>query len=247
MSTYNEELGMHIPDHIAIILDGNGRWAKKRGLPKSAGHSKGAEVYEEMARFANSIGVKYMTVYAFSTENWKRSSIEVAALMKIFKVYIGRILRSDEDNFRFRFIGDRSGFDDELRKLMAQAEEKTRDYEGITLSIALNYGGRDEIRRAVKRIATDVADGRVNPDSVDDALIASYLDTAGIPDPDLLIRPSGEQRISNFLLWQLAYTEMYFPEVLWPDFKKEDLIEAIRVYNTRDRRFGGRNDEKKSK
>ena len=244
MDVYNEKLGLKIPQHIAIILDGNGRWAKKRMLPKNAGHNKGAKAVEEMCRNAYDLGVKYVTVYAFSTENWNRPKDEVDALMKILRNYLEDCIKTARKNhMKVRCIGERSRLSPDIAAKIDELEKASCDHDGLNFTIALNYGGRDELTRAVRKIADDVALGKVKPDGIDEALVESYLDTYGIPDPDLLIRTSGEQRTSNFLPWQLAYTEFYFPEVLWPDFSKDDLIEAIKVYNSRDRRFGKRNDE----
>lgn len=230
-----------IPRHVAIIMDGNGRWAKKRLLPRSAGHKQGAHVVEQICEDAWELGIKYLTVYAFSTENWSRSPEEVGTLMNLLRQYMKNCLeRSRKNNMRVRVIGDISALDDDLQQRIRDLEEASKDYTGLNFQVALNYGGRDEMRRAVSRIAQDCADGRLSADSIDESLISGYLDTADIPDPDLLIRTSGEERLSNFMLWQMAYSEFYFTDVLWPDFKKADLEQAIEAYSSRDRRFGGR-------
>ena len=229
-----------LPEHIGIIMDGNGRWAKKRMLPRSAGHTAGAKVFRTIARYCSDIGVKYLTVYAFSTENWRRPADEVKALMRLFKDYLEEALRDfKDDSIVVRFLGDKSSFDDELRALMIENEESSKDRDGMVLNIAMNYGSRDEIVRAVKLISADVRDGKLDIDSIDEELVSSRLYTAGQPDPDLIIRPSGEYRISNFMLWQSAYTEFVIMNKLWPEFKTDDLDEAIRLYNQRNRRFGG--------
>ncbi len=232
--------GMKVPSHVAIIMDGNGRWAKKRGRPRSFGHAQGCTVVEQTVRDAADLGIDYLTVYAFSTENWKRSEEEVSALMRLFRIYIKKLLKvALEKNVKVVMIGERSRFAPDLIAGLNELEEKTRDNTRMTFVIAINYGSRDEIRRAMTRMAEDVKRGLVQPEAVSEELISSYLDTAGLPDPDLLIRTSGELRLSNFLLWQLAYTELYVTDVLWPDFNKDELIRAIRAYNGRERRFGG--------
>lgn len=238
----SEEL--KIPEHIAIILDGNGRWAKKRMLPRTAGHAKGAANVEPVCRAAKELGVKYITMYAFSTENWKRPDSEVNALMKLFYKYLGDARElCRRNNMRLRFIGDRSALEGELQADMARDEEMSKDFDGFNLIIAINYGGRDEIVRGVKRILADPANAGLShaelAEKLDEGMISGHLDTAGIPDPDLMIRTSGEQRLSNYLMWQLAYSEFYFTPVLWPDFGKEDLVKAIEYYSGRNRRFGG--------
>lgn len=236
----NELEGLNVPQHIAIILDGNGRWAKKRGLPRTAGHKAGAKTVEKICEDAYRLGVKYVTLYAFSTENWSRPESEVSMLMDLLRNYLSDCFNNaKKNNMRVRVIGDRSRLAADIVKRIGEVEEYSAQFTGLNLQIAINYGGRDEITRAVKKIASAVKDGKIDPSDVTEDLIEGYLDTAGIPSPDLLIRTSREQRISNFLLWQTAYTEFYFPEVLWPDFSKDDLIEAIRYYNTRDRRYGG--------
>lgn len=229
-----------LPEHIGIVMDGNGRWAKKRMLPRSAGHNAGGKVFREIARYCSDIGVKYLTVYAFSTENWKRPEEEVSALMKLFKDYLKEALSDfKDDSIVVKFIGDKSPFDKELQDLMIENEEGSKNRDGMVLNIAMNYGSRDEIVRAVKLISSEVKEGNLNIDSIDEALVSNYLYTANQPDPDLIIRPSGEYRISNFLLWQSAYTEFVIMNKLWPDFKPEDLDEAIKIFNQRNRRFGG--------
>ncbi|MBR1865500.1 MAG: isoprenyl transferase [Lachnospiraceae bacterium] len=231
---------MNVPRHVAIILDGNGRWAKKRNMPRNLGHVQGAKTVEQIIEDGYNMGIEYITVYAFSTENWKRSMDEVEALMKLLQKYlIDCIERSTRNNMCVRVIGDKSGLDPNIVARINELEEVTKDATGLKFTIAINYGGRDEIRRAVTRIAQDISEHKLESQDITEELISSYLDTAGLPDPDLLIRTSGEERLSNFLPWQLAYTEFYFTDVLWPDFSKEDLLTAIRYYNGRDRRFGG--------
>ncbi len=229
-----------LPEHIGIIMDGNGRWAKKRMLPRSAGHSAGSKVFRTIARYCSDIGVKHLTVYAFSTENWKRPAEEVNALMKLFKEYLEEALRDfKDDSIVVNFIGDKSSFDKELVDLMIENEESSKDRTGMILNIAMNYGSRDEIVRAVKSIAGGVKDGSIDIDLIDEDLISVNLYTANQPDPDLIIRPSGEYRLSNFLLWQSAYTEFVIMDKLWPDFTTKDLDQAIIIFNNRNRRFGG--------
>ena len=229
-----------IPRHVALILDGNGRWAKKRGLPRTAGHKQGCVAVEQIVEDAARLGIEYLTVYGFSTENWKRSAEEVGALMQLFRFYTKRLLKiAGENNVRVKMIGDRYRFAQDIIDGINTLEEKTRDNTGLTFVIAVNYGSRDEIRRAVQKMLTDCRDGKLSPEEADEAKITSYLDTAGIPDPDLMIRTSGELRLSNYLLWQLAYAELYVTDTLWPDFNREELIRAIEAYNKRERRFGG--------
>lgn len=231
---------LNIPQHIAIILDGNGRWAKKRGMPRNYGHMQGAKNVEQICQDAYDLGVKYLTVYAFSTENWKRSVEEVSGIMNILRQYLNSFkTHIKRDKLTVRVIGDRTRLADDINQLIDELWELSKDNQGLTLTIALNYGSRDEITRAVRRIATDTKEGRISPDAIDEAMISSYLDTEFMPDPDLLIRTSGELRLSNYLLWQLAYTEFYFTDVCWPDFDKEELIKAIHYFNGRDRRYGG--------
>ena len=231
---------LEVPEHVAIILDGNGRWAKKRMMPRNYGHVQGSKTVEQIIEDAYKMGIEYVTVYAFSTENWKRSKEEVDALMKLLGKYlIDCIERSTKNNMQVRVIGDKTGLDKSLVTRINELEQATKEATGLKFTIAINYGGRDEIRRAVADIAKDVAEQKLKPEDITEALIDSRLDTAGLPDPDLLIRTSGEERLSNFLPWQLAYTEFYFTDVLWPDFNKDDLLTAIRYYNGKERRFGG--------
>lgn len=236
---------MEIPKHVAIILDGNGRWARAKGLPRNAGHVQGARVVEDMCEITYNMGIQYFTVYAFSTENWSRPKDEVDALMKLLRNYmVNAKKRANKNNMCVRVIGDKTGLDKDLQESILDLEESTKDNTGLHFQIAINYGGRDEITRAVRRLSADVAEGKLEADSITDETINSYLDTAGLPDPDLLIRTCGEQRISNFLLWQLAYTEFYFCDKAWPDFNKKELELAIESYNTRNRKFGGLKEDK---
>ena len=231
---------LNIPNHVAIILDGNGRWAKKRLLPRNLGHKAGAKAVEDICEDAWNLGIKYLTVYAFSTENWKRPEDEVNALMRLLRNYlVDCIERSNKNNMRVRVIGEKSGLSPDIRDSIEKLEKITEKNTGLNFTIAINYGSRDEITRAVRNIAGRVASGEIAPDSIDMNMISESLDTKGVPDPDLLIRTSGEERLSNFLLWQLAYTEFYFTDVLWPDFDKKELERAIEKYNGRERRFGG--------
>ena len=235
---------MNVPNHIAIILDGNGRWAKKKGMPRSYGHVKGCANLETICDDMKELGVKYLTVYAFSTENWKRSREEVEGLMKLFRNYLKKCIKIAEKNkMRVRVIGDITAFDKDIQERITYLEEFSKKYNDLHFQIALNYGSRDEIARGMRRLAKDAAEGKIKPEDVDEEMVESYLDTAGIPDPDLMIRTSGELRLSNFLLWQLAYTEFYFTDVAWPDFNREELIRAIEKYNARDRRYGGVKEE----
>ncbi len=235
-----EQSDLNIPEHVALILDGNGRWAKKRGLPRTAGHKQGCVTVEQTVEDAARLGIKYLTVYGFSTENWKRSTEEVGALMQLFRYYLKRLLKiAKANNVRVKMIGDRTRFDRDIIQGIDTLERETKDNSGMTFVIAVNYGGRDEITRAVKKMMEDCREGRLESGSVTEQVVASYLDTAGIPDPDLLIRTSGEIRLSNYLLWQLAYSEIIVTDCLWPDFNKEELLKAIAQYNKRDRRFGG--------
>lgn len=236
-----EELnGLVIPRHVALILDGNGRWAKKRGLPRTAGHKKGCEAVENIVEVAARMGIRYLTVYGFSTENWKRPEEEVSTLMQLFRFYAKRLQKiATANNVRVRMIGERSRFAPDLQKAIEGLETSTRDNTGLTFVIAVNYGGRDEITRAVRRMTQDAKNGIIEPSNITEETVASYLDTAGMPDPDLMIRTSGELRLSNYLLWQLAYAEFYVTDCLWPDFDEEELKNAIRAFNRRDRRFGG--------
>ena len=234
------EENLKIPAHVALILDGNGRWAKKRGLPRQLGHKKGCETLEQDVEDAARLGIRYLTVYGFSTENWKRPEEEVGALMQLFRFYAKRLLAmAEKNNIRVRMIGERNRFAPDLIEAINGLEEKTKDNTGMTFVIAVNYGSRDEITRAVRKIMTDAKEGKLAPEEMTEKVLSSYLDTAGIPDPDLMIRTSGELRLSNYLLWQLAYSELYVTECLWPDFNKEELLNAIRQYNKRERRFGG--------
>ena len=231
---------IRIPEHVAIILDGNGRWAKKRLLPRKAGHVAGSKTVEQICEDAWDLGIKYLTVYAFSTENWKRPQDEVDALMKLLRQYLKDcIKRSMKNNMCVRVLGDITPLDEDLKESILELEKVSRDNTGLHFQVALNYGSRDEMIRAMRAIAEEAASQKLEPGNIDEETFASYLDTRGIPDPDLLIRTSGEQRLSNFLLWQLAYTEFYFTDVLWPDFNKKELQKAIEYYNSRDRRFGG--------
>lgn len=235
---------MNIPQHVAIILDGNGRWAKAKGMPRNYGHAQGSKNVEKICEDAYRMGIKYLTVYAFSTENWNRPKEEVDALMKLLRNYMKTCLKTAAKNdMKVRVIGDITRLDDDIRERILELEEATKDNGGLNFQIAINYGSRDEIARAVRKIAEDVADGVISPVDIDEKCIESYLDTHDIPDPDLMIRTSGEQRLSNYLLWQLAYTEFYFTDVPWPDFTKEELAKAIEQYNARDRRYGGVKEE----
>lgn len=231
---------MTIPRHVALILDGNGRWAKNRGLPRTMGHKEGCKTVEKTVEIAARMGIRYLTVYGFSTENWKRSAEEVGALMQLFRFYMVRLLKiASENNVRVKMIGDRCRFDQDIIDGIGRLERETKDNTGLTFVIAVNYGGRDEIVRAAAKLAADCKDGRLDTEQLTEETFASYLDTAGMPDPDLLIRTSGEIRLSNYLLWQLAYTEIYVTDTLWPDFDQEELEKAILQYNKRERRFGG--------
>lgn len=234
---------MRVPNHIAIILDGNGRWAKKRGMPRSFGHVKGCENLEDICEVAKELGVKYLTVYAFSTENWKRSKEEVDGLLKLFRNYLKKCIKiSQKNNMRVKVIGDITAFDSDIQESIEKLEDFSKDFTDLHFQIALNYGSRDEITRAVNRMLEDQKAGKLETPVSEDT-ISGYLDTAGLPDPDLMIRTSGELRLSNYLLWQLAYSEFYFTDVPWPDFKKEELVKAIEKYNERDRRYGGVKEE----
>ena len=228
------------PRHIAIIMDGNGRWAKNRGMARTAGHAAGAEAFRRTANYCRTLGVEYLTVYAFSTENWKRSEEEVSGIMKLLARYLKEALRDMEKNHvRFRFFGDLSRLSPELRKLCLDAQTRSNEYHEVQVNFCLNYGGRDEIVRAVKQYALDVKEGKIDPKDLTEDVLSSYLDSAGVPDPELVIRPSGEKRTSNFLPWQTVYSEFVFMNVLWPDFSPEDLDAAIEEYHRRNRRFGG--------
>ena len=229
-----------LPRHIAIIMDGNGRWAKKRGLPRTAGHAAGAETFRTIATYCKDIGLDYLTVYAFSTENWKRPEDEVAAIMGLLKKYLLEAIgQMERDKVKMEFFGDLSPLTPELRQLCERTREISRHYDGCQVNICLNYGGRDELIRAAKAYAQDCLEGRADPNHLTQDQFGGALFSRGVPDPDLVIRPSGELRLSNFLLWQSAYAEFYFTDVLWPDFSKEELHRAIAAYQSRNRRFGG--------
>lgn len=231
---------IHVPKHVAIILDGNGRWAKKRFLPRKAGHAAGSRAVEQICEDAWNLGIEYLTVYAFSTENWKRPQDEVDALMKLLRQYLKDcIKRSMKNNMCVRVLGDVTPLDPDLKESIRELEAVSKNNTGLHFQVALNYGSRDEMLRAMKNMASDIASGKQSADDISEQMFQAYLDTDGIPDPDLLIRTSGEERLSNFLLWQLAYTELYFTDVLWPDFNKRELQKAIDYYSHRERRFGG--------
>ncbi len=231
---------LNIPEHVAIIMDGNGRWAKKRLMPRNFGHKAGAKTVEQICEDAHNLGIKYLTVYAFSTENWKRSVEEVTGIMNLLRSYlVNCIERASKNNMRVRVIGDRTALDKDIVDSIEELEKKTAIYDGLHFTIALNYGGRDEIRRSFTDIARRIEAGEITSSDITEDMISASLDTKDIPDPDLLIRTSGELRLSNYLIWQLAYTEFYFTDVLWPDFTIEDLKDAIRYYNGRERRYGG--------
>ena len=239
------ETGRKIPQHIAIILDGNGRWAKAKGMPRNYGHTAGAKNVETVCQAAHDLGVKYVTMYAFSTENWNRPEGEVVALMKLLESYLKNCIKTaDKNNMRVRVIGDTTRLSERFQERIRELEAASAKNDGLNLQIAINYGSRDEMTRAMRRMSEDVAAGKRKPEEITESVFEEYLDTAGIPDPDLLIRTSGELRLSNFLLWQLAYSEFYFTDVPWPDFHKEELERAIEAYNKRDRRFGGLTDNK---
>ena len=224
-----------LPQHIAIIMDGNGRWAKKRGLPRSAGHAAGAKTFKQIARYCNKIGIKYLTVYAFSTENWKRPETEVKGIMDLFRSYLKDVDNFKGENIRLEFIGDREPLADDIKKLMEHAEEESANATGLHLNMAINYGGRDELVHAVKAI---IKEG-IPADKITEDVVTAHLYTAGQPDPDFIIRPSGEYRLSNYLIWQSAYAEYWFSDVLWPDFKPKHLDKALEDFSNRNRRFGG--------
>ncbi len=229
-----------IPAHVAIIMDGNGRWAKRRGLPRTAGHAQGARVVEQILEEADHLGIRYLTVYAFSTENWARPDTEVKTLMNLLRTYMKTsLVKCAKNNVRIRVIGDKSRLDEDLQRSIANLEESTRTNTGIGFQIAINYGARDEMRRAVTELAQRVKAGTLALEEISEEMISEALDTRGIPDPDLLIRTCGEQRLSNFLMWQLSYAELYFTDAAWPDFNKEELGKAIDAYNHRERRYGG--------
>lgn len=230
----------NLPKHVAIIMDGNGRWAKKKRLPRKSGHAMGAKTFEVISECAGELGLKAVTFYAFSTENWKRDKEEVTALMNLMEDYLDNGLSKLKNRAVIRFLGDMSGFSESFREKQHYIEEVTKNNGDFLINVALNYGSRDEITRAVRKIAEKVSSGEITPEEITEELISSQLDTAGVPDPDLIIRPSGEKRLSNFLMWQGAYSELWFDKVLWPDFKKDDLLRAIIDYQNRNRRFGGR-------
>ncbi|HIT91146.1 MAG TPA: isoprenyl transferase [Candidatus Merdenecus merdavium] len=236
---------MRIPNHVAIILDGNGRWAKSKGMPRNYGHTKGSKNLEIICEEAYKMGIEYLTVYAFSTENWNRSEDEVSALMKLLRNYMKTALKTAvKNNMKIRILGDISRLDQDLQDSIKNLVQKTAEHTGLKFQIAINYGGRDEIIRGIKHLAKDIKEERLQAEDINEDIFSNYLDTTGLPDPDLLIRTSGEMRLSNFLLWQLAYTEFYFADVHWPDFNKQELEQAIEKYNLRDRRFGGVREEK---
>lgn len=235
-----QENELNIPKHIAIILDGNGRWAKKRMMPRNYGHTQGSKVVEKICEDAYKMGIQYLTVYAFSTENWARPKEEVDTLMKLLKTYLDTSIKTSmKNNMCVRVIGDKSKLSAEIRKSINDLEEASKNNTGLKFQVAINYGGRDEILRAAKALARDVKENKTEIDHIDEDTFKQYLDTRDIPDPDLLIRTSGEQRLSNFLLWESAYTEFYYTDVLWPDFNKKDLIKAVEYYSSRNRKFGG--------
>lgn len=230
---------MNVPQHIAIILDGNGRWAKAKGMPRNYGHAQGSKNVEKICEEAWRMGIKYLTVHAFSTENWSRPENEVAALMKLLRNYMKTCLKTAAKNdMKIRVIGDIEPLDDDIKSRIRELEAATTDNGGLNFTIALNYGSRDELTRAAQKMAKDCAEGKIKAEEIDESVFETYLDTHGIPDPDMMIRTSGEQRLSNYLLWQLAYSEFYFTDVPWPDFTKEELVKAIEEYNHRHRRFG---------
>ncbi len=232
-----------VPRHVAIIMDGNGRWARARGLPRIAGHKQGAEAVRSTVRACSDLGITYLTIYAFSSENWKRPATEVDDLMGLLRLYIRRELVSlRREGVRIRFIGDRSRLDIEINRLISESEQDTKDNRGLIFTVALNYGGRQAILEAARVFAQNVLDGKLNPEDMNEQLFESYLQSTDMPDPDLLIRTSGEQRLSNFLLWQSAYTEFLFTSTLWPDFKREHLEQAVYEYQRRERRYGGSGD-----
>lgn len=235
---------MNVPQHVAIILDGNGRWAKSKGMPRNYGHTQGAKNVERICEDGYKMGIKYLTVYAFSTENWSRPKGEVDALMTLLRNYMKTCLKTAAKNdMKVRVIGDKTRLDEDIQKRIAELEEATKNNGGLNFQIAINYGGRDELLRATRQIVKDCKEGKLASDEINEAVFEKYLDTHDIPDPDLLIRTSGELRISNYLLWQIAYSEIYVTEVPWPDFTKEELVKAIETYNSRDRRYGGVKEE----
>lgn len=229
----------YLPRHIGIIMDGNGRWAKSRGLPREMGHRKGSEVFMDIARYCKSIGIRYLTVYAFSTENWKRPRHEVDTIMSMLQNYLNNVEKYKKDRIRLNIIGDRSGLSEDLRKAILHAEDGSREFDALTVNLAINYGGREEILHAAKRLAEKCAMGELSPAEITEQAFSNELYTAGQPDPDMIIRPSGEERLSNFMMWQAAYSELVYMDVLWPDFTPEHLNAALWEYKKRDRRFGG--------
>ena len=231
---------LRMPRHVAIILDGNGRWARAKGMPRNYGHVQGAKTVETICEEAYRMGIQYLTVYAFSTENWNRPQDEVDALMKLLRSYMKTCLKTAEKNrMCVKVLGEKSRLDEDIRSRILELEEATKNNDGLHFQIAINYGGRDELVRAAKKMAQAAAEGRLRPEDISEQVMAGFLDTAGLPEPDLLIRTCNEQRLSNFLLWQLAYTELYFTPVAWPDFTKDELIKAVEAYNHRDRKYGG--------
>ncbi len=237
-------MDMVIPQHVAIILDGNGRWAKSKGMPRNYGHSRGAKNLEVICEDAYNMGIKYLTVYLFSTENWKRSKEEVDGLMKLFRSYTKTCIKTAaKNNMKVRVLGDPTALDEDLQESLKNLVESSKDNTGLNFQIAINYGSRDEIVRAVRKLTTDCMEGKISPNAITEEVFSGYLDTREVPDPDLLIRTSGELRLSNYLMWQLAYSEFYFTDVPWPAFTKEDLWKAIEKYNGRERRFGGVKEE----
>ena len=239
MSAQQDTRNLKIPNHVAIIMDGNGRWAKKKHMPRTYGHAQGARVLEQTLENCDALGIRYLTVYAFPTENWARPLEDVQVIMNLFRKYlVNSVEKCMKNNVRCRVIGERSKLSPDIADAIRNLEEKTASNTGITFIIAINYGGRDELLRAVRRIGSDVKSGDIDPASITEDMISRNLDTSEFPDPDLLIRTSGEERLSNFLLWQLAYAEFYFTDTPWPDFDMEELLKAIRVYTSRDRRYG---------
>ena len=235
---------MSVPRHVAIILDGNGRWAKSKGMPRNYGHTVGAKNVETICKAANDLGIEYLTLYAFSTENWKRPESEVQALMTLLESYLKNCVKTAEkNNMRVRVIGDKTGLTEKFQERIAQLEELSAVNTGLNLTIAINYGSRDEMIRGIKKLVSDVQNQNLSLDDINEEMFGDYLDTKGLPEPDLMIRTSGEQRLSNYLLWQLAYSEFYFTEVPWPDFDEQELKKAIDAYENRDRRYGGIKEE----
>lgn len=235
---------LKIPNHVAIILDGNGRWAKSKGMPRNYGHTMGTKNVEGVCRAAYDLGIRYLTFYAFSTENWSRPDSEVDAIMSLLESYLKNCQKiAKKNNMRVRVIGDLSRLTEKFRENIKALEESSRDYDGLCLTIAINYGSRDEMVRGMKKMTKDVLEGKLGLEDISEEKFSSYLDTAGIPDPDLLIRTSGEMRLSNYLLWQLAYSEFYFTDIPWPDFHEKELRQAVEAYSARDRRYGGLKEE----